>query len=176
MALSTPLLEELADFAKEAAQVPLSPPETAKERWLLAVEDIAAAGRRLRGSTDRLRDQLMQFVAVLSGEPHGVDLDEVIEALGSTEHQTKTTLTPVINRAKAVRNGTFSLPGTTPGERARAIAAVDHYIAALNESLEMLRDFRWTIMTIRADKEDPGDAPVFDDPEKLMKYLHSRSE
>ncbi|HSS53003.1 MAG TPA: hypothetical protein VLX28_29015, partial [Thermoanaerobaculia bacterium] len=104
-----------------------------------------------------------------------VDFDEVIDTLRSVEEDVKNDLTPAINRVKATRKSIFSMRSASPGEKARGIAAVDHYIAALNESLEMLRDFRWQIMTIRADNESPGDTPVFDDAEELIKYLDARS-
>ena len=178
MGLTAPLLEEIANFARQAVQAPASSEEVAKaakERWLSSVEDVVARGRQLKERTGDLRERLTRFVEALASDSRGVDLDEVIDTLRSTEHDTKTELAPVINKMKATRKGTFSMHGATPGERARAIAAVDKYVAALNESLEMLRDFRWKIMTIRADQEDPGDAPVFDDPEKLTEYLKVHS-
>ena len=36
---------------------------------------------------------------------------------------------------------------------------------------QALRDLRWHMMTLRAETEDTGDAPVFDNPEDLLDYL-----
>ena len=172
------LLAELKDFARKTVEQPSTPEEqaqAAKERWLASADNLAVRGRRLKEDTNRVREDLTRFVSALSKDHSGVDFDEVIDTLRSVEEDVKNDLTPTINRVKAIRKRTFSMPGATPSERARGIAAVDRYIAALNESLEMLRDFRWKIMTIRADNESPGDAPVFDDPEELMQYLDART-
>jgi hypothetical protein len=39
------------------------------------------------------------------------------------------------------------------------------------EQLRALRDFRWSLMALRAEAEDPGDAPVFDNPQDLLLHL-----
>lgn len=172
------LLAEIASFAREAAQTPDSPEDAAKaarELWLSTAEAVATHGRLMKERTRGLRESLTRFVETLSLDSQGADLDEVVDTLRATEQGTRTALAPMIEKLKATGRETFSMPGTTPAERARVIAAVDLYVAALNESLEMLRDFRWKILTIRADQEDPGDAPVFDDPEKLTEYLKGHS-
>lgn len=178
MGMPQKLLTELKDFARKTVEQPSTPEEVAqaaKERWLATTDDLAVRGRRLKDDTNRIREDLTRFVSALSKGHSGVDFDEAIDTLRSIEEEFKNDLAPTINRVKATRKATFSMPGASSGERARGIAAVDHYIAALNESLEMLRDFRWKIMTIRADNESPGNAPVFDDPEELIKYLDARS-
>jgi hypothetical protein len=42
--------------------------------------------------------------------------------------------------------------------------------------LAPLRDLRWSLMALRAEKEDPGDAPVFDNPQDLLVYLNPSSK
>jgi hypothetical protein len=39
------------------------------------------------------------------------------------------------------------------------------------EQLRALRDLRWDLMTLRAETEDSGDAPVFDNPQDLLHHL-----
>jgi len=38
-----------------------------------------------------------------------------------------------------------------------------------------LRDLRWDLIALRGEVEDPGDAPVFDNPRDMLIYLKSNA-
>ena len=41
----------------------------------------------------------------------------------------------------------------------------------LDGSWRILQDLRWDLIALRGEVEDPGDAPVFDNPQALLEYL-----
>jgi len=41
--------------------------------------------------------------------------------------------------------------------------------------LATLRDLRWRLMVLRAEMEDSGDAPIFDNPQDLLDHLKTPS-
>jgi hypothetical protein len=175
MGLPAPLLEEIESFAREAVHTPPSlvqEARTAKDRWLTSAEALAESAHQLRERNLEMRRILTEFLEAPA--PQSAELDQVIDTLRSSELHMKEAK-PSVDRLKSTRKGTFSMRGATPGEKARALAIVDRYITIVNESAETLRDFRWKAMARRASLEDPGDAPIFDDPEELLKYLNSRS-
>lgn len=179
MGASAALLREDLDAfesgVRESVSSPLAPALTAKQAWLASVDDLVARTRDYRKHTEKLRAGLERFVVSLATDPSGIDINDVIMTLKAVERDTVAEASPHIQRVRATRNKIFSSRALTPGERARGIAAVDMYIAAFNDSLAMLRDFRWRIMAIRANFEEAGNAPVFDDPEKLIEYLDSHA-
>jgi|SRR4051794_10307442 hypothetical protein len=171
-----PLLEELAEigeatsqpFPRENSQV------SAKDRWLAAMADVGARARRLQENTEKLRSGFRSLEEALLIDPGSVDLDEVVDMLLATEKRVKSNLQQSVARLKSTRAGTFQLHSASPGERSRVIATVDHYDKAFNEVLRFLRDARWRVMALRARNEDPGDAPVFSDPEELIQFLNTK--
>lgn len=175
MGLPAPLLEEIESFAREATQTPASLPgeaKTAMERWLASTEELAESTRQLRERNLEMRRTLAAFIE--DPASHDSELDQIIDALRAAERRIRETK-PLIDRLKASQAETFTLPGATPGEKARSISVVDRFLTISNESAETLRNFRWQAMARRASLEDPGDAPIFDDPEELLKYLNSHS-
>jgi hypothetical protein len=175
MGLPALLLEEIESFAREATSAPPSLVEkarAAKERWLASAEELAESARQLRERNLAIRKILAAFLDTPASQ--GAELDEIIDVLRTAELQIKEAK-PSIERLKSTRKGTFSMRGATPGEKARALAIVDRYITIVNESAETLRDLRWQAMARRASLEEHGDAPVFDDPKELLKYLKSHS-
>ena len=168
MGLPALLIEEIEDFGREAEA---SPSLTASTRLLSALDEMVAHTRLLKERTDRFHRLLTDFIEAPSPD----DLDGAIDLLRSAEQELKSKLEPAVADLKSSRKRLFSAREATPGERARAIATIDRQFAVLNEWLEMVRDFRWKMMTLRADLESPGDAPVFDDSEKLLEYLKAHS-
>lgn len=168
MGLPARIVEEITDFGREAQA---SPSLTATTSLLSALDELTAHTRLLKERTDRLQRLLIDFIEA----PNPDDLDEAIDLLRSAEQEMKRKLAPAVTDLKSSRKRLFSARETAPGERARAIATIDRQFAVLNEWLEMVRDFRWKMMTLRADLESPGDAPVFDDSEKLVEYLKAHS-
>lgn len=178
------MLEALSEFGKDAVEAEL-PSETAQARspreiWLNAVNDLAQRTVRLERQSVRVREGLERLIESLAAEAErgavSVDPDEVIESLRESEQGIKADLFPTLRQMKSTRQGTFSLPNTSSAERARAIAASDRYTKAVTDMLELLRDARWRIMALRAEHEDPGDAPVFDNSQALLQYLDKKTQ
>lgn len=47
-------------------------------------------------------------------------------------------------------------------------------IEATEKTLAALQEMRWKLLAFRAEREDPGDAPVFSDPEALIQFLNAK--
>jgi hypothetical protein len=179
MGLPARVLEALSEFGRDAADAEL-PSEKAQalsrqEIWLHAVNDLAQRVVRLERLLADIRDLLESLSVEAERGAFRVDLDDVIDSLHDSEQGAKAELSPVLLRIKSTRQGTFSLPGTSPADRARAIAVSDRYAKAITELFQMLRDARWRIMALRAQHEDPGDSPIFDDPQALLQYLDKKA-
>jgi hypothetical protein len=175
MGLSAPILQDIESLAREAAQgMPsLEEDKAAKGRWIAEVEKLATCTHHLRESNRELHESLTEFFGPLP--PNRVALEAVIETLRAAEQHLKNEMKPGFDRLDLIRRETFALQIATPGERARVLAIVDRHKSTVTESAELLRDFRWKAMAMRADLEGGGDAPVFDDPEELVAYLNSNS-
>ena len=116
-------------------------------------------------------------------ESQGVEiLDGLIDHLATIEEETRTTWKgsqAARDTARRVRGELEELSATAPGRAEllkgveEPLARIDRWIEAAESVLPAYRDTRWKLMALRADHEDPGDAPVFDDPEQLKKYLAS---
>jgi hypothetical protein len=175
--LLEPVLEALSGFGDDAARpAPEDRLKAARQIWLRGVEDLAARAKSMAGRHATVQAGFERVIAALAseierGEKPSVDLDDIIHTLQTHEAEIRTELLPALATMEAQRRDTFSLPSTSPGERARAIAASEKYSAAVLAMLETLQDVRWQIMALRAKCEDPGDAPVFDNPHELLKYL-----
>lgn len=48
----------------------------------------------------------------------------------------------------------------------------EHWLRSTEAVLPALRDARWQLMAIRAEREEPGDAPAFDDADSLIAHLN----
>lgn len=103
-------------------------------------------------------------------------LDELIERLAAIEegtqkqwHEMKTTR----DAARRVQRIFEDLPDAAAGKEALLhgiedpTARIEAWIQAAEALLPAYRDARWKLMALRADHEDSGDAPVFDDPDQL---------
>lgn len=123
-----------------------------------------------------LVDQAEEEVA---GE--GVEfLGELLERLAKIEEDTRRELRGIQKTretARQVRKLLQELPRSAPGRREllegieRPLSRMDRWVEAAEILIPAYRDTRWKLMALRADYEDPGDAPVFDDPEQLDRYL-----
>jgi hypothetical protein len=178
MAVPAPLLEALSSFSEG---VPTSGPANLESlpvpaRWLAGARELRAAlpelkkrAQHLEVVLGELRDKATGLGARLSNR------DELIDFLESAETRIEETLKAEIVRAKANRRHFFSAPGLTKDERSQIIGVPEHYEKILVGALEALRDTRWWLMAQRAEFGDQGDAPVFDDPEMLFKYLDEQT-
>jgi hypothetical protein len=106
----------------------------------------------------------------------------VIEHLAAIEEDTRAELRGIQKTretARQVRKLLQELPKSAPGRREllagveRPLARMESWIEAAEVLLPAYRDTRWKLMALRADHEDPGNAPVFDDPDQLDRYLAS---
>jgi exonuclease VII large subunit len=177
MGLPAPLADALTDFGKIATQpaAAIDRARAAKEQFLASVEDIASRARSLKERYEHIREGLASFETSIRSETDYEVIDTAIAHLLELEQQLKNNFAPMVRRVRATNKGLYTLASVRPTERARAITVTEYYIKTLTETLELLRDTRWRLMTRRAEFEDSGDAPVFDDPEKLVQYLHDKS-
>ena len=102
------------------------------------------------------------------------DLDDVIEWLLSQEQARRGQLPHRLDLVQRLRAETFS-SRMSASDKARLLSACDRFLKAIQGILETLRDLRWSLMALRAEAEDPGDAPVFDNPQDLLDYLKTPS-
>jgi hypothetical protein len=176
MGLPARLADALTDFGKVATEAPatIEQARAAKEQFLASVEDIAIRARSLKERYEQIRAGLASFEASIKSEADSEVVDTAIAHLLELEQNLKTSFAPMARRVKATNKGLFRTKSVSPAERARAITVTEHYIETLTETLELLRDTRWRLMAKRAEFEDSGEAPVFDDPEKLVQYLHAK--
>lgn len=79
-------------------------------------------------------------------------------------------LTSLLDEVRKVKAGTFSYP-IPPADKALLVNTFDRFIQAFTATLDNFRDVRWDLMAFRAELEDAGDAPVFDNPQDLLGYL-----
>lgn len=150
MGLPAPVLTALSDFAEDAA---------------------------LERQSTRICEALSQLVDDFSSGPRKdsppQDWEAAIGGLKEWEKSLKEDVRPTIERLKQVQK---DLTGVAPAERPKATAMADRHINTILSTLEALRDARWQLMALRADVEDPGDAPVFENPDELLRYLRSKTK
>jgi predicted RNase H-like HicB family nuclease len=156
------------------------------EGYIGFVEELP--GANTQGSTlDEARKNLQEAVELVL-EANRIlaeeDLEdsEVIEHLAAIEEDTRAELRGIQKTretARQVRKLLQELPKSAPGRREllagveRPLARMESWIEAAEVLLPAYRDTRWKLMALRADHEDPGNAPVFDDPDQLDRYLAS---
>ncbi len=140
-----------------------------------AQQDLSRFARETVANLERLVTQAEQEVAA-----EGVDLGALIERLEAVEKDTRAQWRDVrLSRetARRIRSLLQDLPESAPGRRAlllgleQPLARIEEWVQAAEVVLPAYRDARWKLMALRADHEDPGEAPVFDDPEQLEQYL-----
>ncbi len=173
--LLAPIQEALSDFAK--AVIPPASASAPNRGLVAGAESILASIPELKETSDNLLralEKLEQDTLALGARCE--NLDEVIAFLEKSERGVKEALEPEIIRAKAKRGNVFSNSGLSRQERALVIGAPQRFERILTATLERLRDTRWRLMAARAEFGEKGDAPVFDDPDLLFKYLddHTR--
>jgi hypothetical protein len=203
MASLAPLREAIDGLKESVAEALLSPPEQAvadtKARWLAALDTLRLRAPVYKDHVDKIREALAKLERAFtpSGMSElglaqatevlrraGVDLDVqlvvqrfvlnyTIDTLEESEKSLREILAPTLRDLKEGRGEIFSVGALSPAERARAIAVPEHIEGLLKAALEDFRDTRWRMIARRADLEDPGDAPVFDDPEALIAYLNA---
>lgn len=113
---------------------------------------------------------LVEMASTLPASEH-FDFSEAVDAIQKWEEDFKKIFLPDLRYAKKQRKEAALLP---PKHRAMAIETVERQIQIYSGILRTIRDCRWQLMALRAKREDPGDAPVFDDPAALLQYLNAK--
>ncbi|MEO6192402.1 MAG: hypothetical protein ABIS20_05290 [Thermoanaerobaculia bacterium] len=133
-----------------------------------ATGDIEQGAARVKGASRVVQEKAEEEISAGNPSP---DLDEHIESIFKMEEDLRRDWLPHIELARKVKAGTFQLPRIGSAEKARLVNTLERFIKATLSVLETLRDLRWNLMTLRAEAEDPGEAPVFDNPQDLLVYL-----
>jgi len=105
------------------------------------------------------------------------DLDKAIAELEAVETEIRRLYTETMGvkregeivRAKVVRQQDREAVQRVN----RNINLAQQWLDAAKAVIPALRDARWQLMAIRAESEDPGDAPAFDNADDLISYLVS---
>lgn len=167
--------DDLAALAEvNAGEAGLFDDASAYASWKSALEDHSEVLDRLQISLNNMKSKAAHITAALNKEAEAraftLSIDELVDSYEETEKKLRRIALPQIEEATRRKREQFALP-VPPAERARAIALWDRSIRLFTESLRLIRDLRWQLMALRAAVEDPGDAPVFDDPNELLRYL-----
>jgi hypothetical protein len=183
MGLPAELVDALDSLSAEGPTEPPEPsPEEEQERPMLdfAQGRLARATKRLTQHLDALEEKNLSSVSAaanliekarLSTAGDDFDFDGAVESLQRWEEHLKGIYLPDLRQAEKNRRQVSSLP---PQFRAGAKAMADRQIRVYTDILRNVRDTRWQLMAIRAEREDPGDAPVFSDPKALLQYLDDK--
>ncbi|MFP3939023.1 MAG: hypothetical protein ACLF0P_01835 [Thermoanaerobaculia bacterium] len=125
---------------------------------------------------ERLATQAEDEVAT-----EGVEfLDGLIDRLAAIEEGTRAQwreMKKTRDKGCEIRKILQDLPESAAGRQLllqsveEPVARIEAWIEASEALLPAYRDARWKLMALRADHEDAGDAPVFEDPEQLEQYL-----
>jgi hypothetical protein len=176
MGLPQPLVDPLREIEQAEVSRPVETLRKATEASLKetvsalskTVRDCEKGAVRIKEASRAVYEKTEEGISAGSPSP---DLDEHIEAIFRMEDDLSRRWLPNAEIARKVKAGTFRLPKVSSAEKARLVNLLERYIKTILGILETLRDLRWTLMTLRAEAEDPGDAPVFDNPEDLLSYL-----
>jgi hypothetical protein len=175
MGLPERLAEALQELGKE--EEPTPEPEASVDpyaRWKAAVDQHRKNAISLESRNEGLRTtgtKLLSDLEAVARTTHRAppEIDQLIDSLLQTELERKRDLSESSDQPDPV----FTLPQLTQADRLLGATVKARYENALRDGLGILRDMRWDLMALRAEYEDPGDAPVFDNPADLLRYLQA---
>lgn len=170
MGLPQPLVDALRDFEKAEAA---NQARQALDRRLDDVRAIEENLGRLRECSNAVQLTMEQKIAE-GGSME--ELDELIDSLLETEEEFRREFLPHVEAARQQKVRAFSRSDLGTADKALSVSLSDRWIRAILGCLEVLRDLRWNLMAFRGEIEDPGDAPVFDNPQDLLSYLKIQSK
>jgi hypothetical protein len=176
MGLPQPLIDPLREIEEakvsrpvetllEASTATLKDAVSALSKIILDVENGAA---KIQEASQIVRKTAEEEIS--SGRP-SPELDEHIEAIAKLEEDLRRQWLPQIELARNVKADTFRLPKIAAADKAKQVNVLERFIKAILGVLETLQDLRWSLIALRAEADDPGDAPVFDNPQDLLAYL-----
>lgn len=109
-------------------------------------------------------------------ESKQIDLDRAIGELEEMESEARSVHGRVakIRREAPIWRRLSARKGLRDDVRKMTFYAnsAEHWLRATKAVLPALRDARWQLMAIRAEREDPGDAPAFEDADSLIAHLN----
>jgi hypothetical protein len=161
MGLPQPLADAFRDFERidivdRAGQTPRP-------------EDVLAIEQNLEKLKDRSRTLCEGMEREVAAGERPEDLDETIDSLLEAEEEFKREFLPYLELARQRKTAVIFHAGAKASTSAASL--LDRWIDAILGGLRVLRDLRWDLMALRAEIEAPGDSPVFDNPQDLVKYL-----
>jgi hypothetical protein len=172
------LPERLAELLTEPGEVDTPAPEQEASVdpyafWKAAVDqhrrnaiNLEARNEGLRRAGADLLADLERVARSTQRPPRG--LDELIDSILQTELEHRRELP---ERVKP--DPVFSLTQLSQADKLLGATVRARVEKALREGLAILRDMRWNLIALRADYEDPGDAPVFDNSAELGRYIRA---
>jgi hypothetical protein len=180
MGLPQPLVDALREIELTEK---LHPEETLREgtetslRKMLS--DFRGLVRDLEKSlerVDKLGGAFLQKTEqeISSGSPSR-ELDEAIDWLLEQEEELRRKSPVAEEQVQRLQARIFS-SRISAADKALGLSASERFDKARLGILERHRDLRWNLMALRAEAEDPGDAPVFDNPQDLLGYLKTSSK
>ncbi|HEX4963678.1 MAG TPA: hypothetical protein VF173_22825 [Thermoanaerobaculia bacterium] len=180
MGLPQPLVDALRDV--EQAEK-FNPAEAFRKGTEESIRKMLGEFRRLLGDLEKgveevkgsARDFLQETEREISCGRVPQDLDVAVDWLSSQEEDRRKQLPALLELVQKLQADTFS-SRMAAADKARLLSACDRFITASRVIPQTLRDLRWSLMALRAEGEDPGDAPVFDNPQDLLDYLKTPSK
>jgi hypothetical protein len=104
-------------------------------------------------------------------EPITADLERLVVRIEENEESIAVELHDLRSDLKC---WAMSLRRNPPSVQRRFLSLVHHHEENMVWAAEALRDIRWRLLGLQARTDVEGDAPVFDDPDALDRYLETR--
>jgi hypothetical protein len=178
MGLPQPLIDALRDIEQAESFFPEETIRRGTEASLRkSLSDLLRHVEELEKNLDKLKELGKSFVQMAEQEISfagtSPEFTEAIDRFLEVEKEVRGKLPRAMEQG--LQADVFS-PQISAANKALLVSACERFIKARQGILETLRNLRWSLMALRADAEDPGDAPVFDNPQDLLGYLKTPSK
>lgn len=131
------------------------------ERW---VRNTLGGLKQLREAAEGGMKELGTAISSLEELEAGVS--EIRAKASSLKRRAETTRSLAVGRRGTGRRGVVQ-------SLTEWVSRADRWLSAAGTLLPEIRDTRWAIMAIRAEREEAGDAPAFEDAKELIAFLES---
>jgi hypothetical protein len=170
MGIPQPLVAPLRDIEQADVSRPV---ETLLEDTGVSFQEtlslLSRAARDLEWASERIKEANQEIQK--EAERDLLLLDEHLDSVTRLEESLKREWLPQIELARSIKAGTFRLPMISPEQKSELVTVLERFTQVFLAILRGFRDLRWNLMALRAEVEDPGDAPVFDNAQDLLGYL-----